>query len=138
MTVLTWTANESSPIPAGIFAPAGIARRLLQKLQTLTTDVLGRYSVVASRDFIVLLGPPGHLPWLDGLQYCAPHPQARDLWLPTHASTSMSTDLVQAALARRLGAQPLLLLNQPEQIIPLSDAAPLNHAALLWLLQELE
>ncbi|MDP1978493.1 hypothetical protein [Undibacterium sp.] len=138
MAVLEWVANEQAPAPAGLIAVAGVARQLLHKLQTLPANELSHLSVVASRDMLVVLGPPDILPWLDGVQYCAPHPQARDLWLPTHTGPSLSADLVQAALARRLGAHPILLLNQPEQIIPLADAVYLSADLLLWLLQELE
>ncbi|BBB69905.1 hypothetical protein UNDYM_5652 [Undibacterium sp. YM2] len=138
MTVLEWRANEHAPSPAGLIASAGIARQLLHKLQTLAADELSHLSVVASRDLLILMGPPELLPWLNGMQYCAPHPQARDLWLPTHTGPALSCDLVQAALARRLGTQALLLLNEPEQIIPLADSAYLSADLLLWLLQELE
>ena len=138
MAVLEWIANEHAPVPAGLIAVTGVARQLLHKLQMLAAEDLSSLSVVASRDLLVVLGPPDILPWLDGVQYCAPHPQARDLWLPTHTSTSLSADLVQAALARRLGVQPMLLLDEPEQIIPLGDAAYLSADLLLWLLQELE
>jgi len=138
MAVLEWVASEHAPAPAGLIAVAGVARQLLHKLQALAPNELSRLSVVASRDMLVVLGPPDILPWLDGLQYCAPHPHARDLWLPTHTGPSLSADLVQAALARRLGAQAILLLNQPEQIIPLADAVYLSADLLFWLLQELE
>lgn len=138
MAVLEWIANEHAPVPAGLIAVTGVARQLLHKLQMLAAEDLSSLSVVASRDLLVVLGPPDILPWLDGVQYCAPHPQARDLWLPTHTCTSLSVDLVQAALARRLGVQPMLLLDEPEQIIPLGDAAYLSADLLLWLLQELE
>ncbi len=139
MSVLEWSAAKTdAPTPSGIIAAGVVARHLLEKLRSLTEQDLGRLAVVVNRDLLVLIGPHNILPWVDGLQYCAPHAHARDLWLPTHVTLTLSADLVQAALARRLGAQAVLLLHDPEQIIPLAKAVYLSPALLTWLQQELE
>lgn len=137
MNTLVWQAQEvekgvAPQTIAGVVAQAAVVTRLLQRLQQEPPDTLARWSFVACRDLLVVLG--ADVPWVDGLRYCAPHPQARALWLPCHTQPTISLDLLQSALQRRLRHDgPLLLWHAPEEILPLTNAQALSPQLLLWL-----
>ncbi|WP_374519512.1 bpX5 domain-containing protein [Undibacterium squillarum] len=137
MNTLLWRRPENCPCPSGVILHPLIAKKCLQKLQCAAPDALAGLSVVLCEDLLVLVGPEEKLPWTDGALYCAPHPEARDLWLPTHSHPEISADLLQSALHRYVPSAPFLLLNQPEQIIPLDQLIPLNPALVQKLLEKL-
>ena len=126
-------ANASAPVPAGMVAQGAVAHILLARLEEYEAADLQRISATACRDFLVLICPPDLLPWVDGVRYCAPDANAPGLWLPTHLAPQMATDLLLAALRRRIDSAPLLLWHAPEQILPLNEALNLTPAILQWL-----
>lgn len=134
MNKLVWQAREmEGDAISGVVAQAKVITRLLQRLQQEPAEALGRWSFVACRDLLVVLG--ANVPWVDGLRYCAPHPQARSLWLPSHTQPTISLDLLQSSLQRRLRHDgPILLWHAPEEILPLTNAQALSPQLLLWLL----
>ncbi len=133
MNKLVWQAREmENNAIAGVVAQAEVTTRLLQRLQQEPPDTLARWSFVACRDLLVVLG--ADVPWVDGLRYCAPHPHARALWLPCHTHPTLSLDLLQSALQRRLQYEgPLLLWHAPEELLALADAHALSPQMLHWL-----
>ena len=137
MPVMAWQTRPAALTPAGLVAPAVLASPLLSLLRLWEAKQLSTLSVVATRDLIVLLGANDGLPWIDGARYCAPDPDAGNLWTPTHLAPALPTDLVQANLIERADSSPLLLWHAPEQLLPLAGAQALTPSLLHWLTQEL-
>jgi hypothetical protein len=135
---LEWTARHEAAVPAGVVALGSVAKRLLARLKALPDEVLACLSVVAARDLLVVIARTDHLPWVDGARYCAPDPIVPGLWLPTAATPRLSADLLQTAVDARLKRAPVLLWNEPEQILPLDRPIILTAPILDWLIQEFD
>ncbi|PHV04346.1 hypothetical protein CSQ96_26455 [Janthinobacterium sp. BJB412] len=137
MPVMAWQARPTALTPAGLVAPGALAPALLTLLRQREAKQLSALSVLATRDLLVLLGANDALPWIDGARYCAPDPDARNLWTPTHLAPALPSDLVQANLLERAGSSPVLLWHAPEQLLPLAGAQALTPSLLDWLAREL-
>lgn len=137
MPVMAWQPRHAALTPAGLVAPTALAPALLALLRRREATSLAALSVVATRDLLVLLGAADALPWLDGARYCAPDPQARNLWTSTHLAPALPADLVQINLIDRAASSPVLLWHAPEQLLPLAGAQPLTPSLLDWLVEEL-
>lgn len=135
---LEWQPRDTALEAAGAVAQGKVGRRLLARLRAQAEDTLVGLSVVATRDMLMVLGRSEQLPWVDGVRYCAPEPAAPSLWLPTVVAPTLSPDLLQAALANRLKRAPLLLWNEPEQILPLDCPLALSMSLLEWLIKEFD
>jgi hypothetical protein len=131
--ILSWCARGGRGEPAGVVAQGATVRRLIAHLRTEANAPLASLSAVAVRDFLLVMGRGDTLPWVDGVQYCAPEPGAPSLWLPMLTAPSVSPDLLQAALGARLKQSPLLLWHEPEQILPLDRPMALSQSVLDWL-----
>lgn len=114
-----WHASTELREPQAAVGHGGVAQRLLQRLGSLPSGRRERLSATAAPGWLVVLGPSDALPWVDGVRYAAPHPQAPALWLPTHAEPEVSIDLVWQALQQRHGRTPLLLWPAPAAVLPL-------------------
>ncbi len=138
MSALAWHARaEGAPDPAGLVACGPVAARVLAALRERSVAQLQGLSVVATRDMLVVLGSDAALPWVDGVRYCAPDAAQRMLWLPTDNTPGLPLDLVLSNLITRGARVPFLLWDAPEQLLPLDQSTPLNHARLDWLQREL-
>lgn len=138
MQQLAWQSLAEARAPAGLVAAGAVAQRLLARLALRGAEELAALSVVATRDLLVILGAAEHLPWVDGVQYCAPDAAAPALWLPTHAAPALPADLVAAALSARAGQRsPVLLWPAPLQVLPLDRPSSLTPQLLAWLGREL-
>jgi hypothetical protein len=136
--ILSWRERSGHGEPTGLVAQGEIARRVIARLKDGLDVPLAAFSVVAARGFLLLIGRADALPWVDGVQYCAPDPSAPSLWLPMLAAPAISTDLLQTALTVRLKQSPLLLWHEPEQILPLDRPITLTASLLDWLDKEFE
>ena len=138
MSPLQWKEREArAPDPAGLVACGPVAQCVLDVLRGRSAEQLQAMSVVATRDMLVVMGSAAALPWVDGVRYCAPDGVQRMLWLPTHSVPALPLDLVLSNLIARGARVPFLLWNEPEQLLPLDQSTPLNHARLAWLEREL-
>ncbi len=106
------------------------ARALLRALAGLPPTRREDLRLSAAADWLVVLGNPETMPWVDGIRYAAPAAQAPMLWLPTHVSPDVDAGLVFSALKRRHGRTPLLLWSAPEAVLPLDRAQPADEATL--------
>lgn len=138
MRVLEWTARETAPVPAAVVAAGHVARRLLGRLRARPEAALAGLSAVATRNLLIIIGRADALPWADGVRYCAPDELAPGLWLPTHAVPNLPADLLHAAVAARVADHPVLLWNDPEQILPLDRPAAVTMTLLDWLEREID
>lgn len=134
MVTIVWRPRADPLAPAGLVAGGAVMHAVLRALAQGAHTAL---SVVATRDLLVVLGPAPDLPWVDGVRYCAPAPDAPGLWLPTPWMPDLPADLVHAALRRRAPHAALLLWNDPDWVLGLDEARPLQPAVLDWLQREL-
>lgn len=139
MQILDWLVrDDAAPTPTGLVATGSVAQRLLEHLNALPENDLYLFSVVATRDLLLLIGPSDKLPWIDGVRYCAPDPVAWSLWLPTHTHPQTPIDLVQSAVTARVKRMPVLLWHDPEMILPIDQANILTPPLLDWLMREMQ
>lgn len=139
--MLAWRVRTDRPEPAGLVAAGQAMRALLgelrRRLDAKEEHGLGELTLAATRDLLVVLGPAGRLPWVDGVAYCAPAPGVPGLWLPTRAAPDAPAELLHASLQRRAGHAALLLWNAPDMILGLDGRLPVQAAVLDWLDREL-
>ncbi|WP_369935287.1 hypothetical protein [Xanthomonas tesorieronis] len=118
----TWRDDPAPPPPQGVVGMGELARRLLDNAaRSQTPDAL---MATASDTLLVVTGPAAALPWLDGVLYIAPRPEAPALWLPTAQRPNAALDLLERAVARRHPGPPWLLLPAPAALVPLSRLLP--------------
>jgi hypothetical protein len=136
MQVLGWQRRAEPLAPAGVVTFGAATQLLLARLALASEEALASLSVVATRDMMVLMTAAGKLPWIDGARYCAPDPDMPSLWLPTTMAPVLAPDLVRRSLAGRVGAEAVLLWNEPEQLLPLHAPRSLTPALVAWFAEQ--
>jgi len=137
MHALAWRERAHSLAPTGVVAGGAVAQALVRALKGRDAASLQDLSAVATATLLVLRGDAERLPWVDGVRYCAPDPDAPGLWLPTWLAPTQPPDLVLDVLRRRAGHASLLLWPDPELVLGLDGALPLTPQVLDWLAREL-
>ena len=132
-----WQPVAEPALPQAAVTHGEAARRMLDRLTTLPADDQVRLLATANADMLVVIGPEEALPWVDGVAYAAPCAEAPALWLPVLQRPTLPCDLIERALIRRHGRQPLLLWPEPAAVMPLDRQLPLTPAlieriAALW------
>jgi hypothetical protein len=125
-----WRARSEALVPRAAVAWGEAARRLHGRLGALASDTGGRLSAVASRELLIVCSEPDLLPWVAGVAYAAPCPEAAALWMPTQREPDVPGDLLAAALQRQHRRAPLLLWPAPEAVVPLDRLMPVTPALL--------
>lgn len=133
---LRWQVREP-PLDATAAAATGLAAvALAQRLFARTDEALSLLSGVSSPELLLVTGPPGALPWVDGVQYLGRDPEAPALLLPTTLRPAVPLPLVERAvmLRRRGNPAPAAVLLDPPLLVPLEAARAVDRAALRrWL-----
>ncbi len=129
---LRWQWHPRFPAlePQAAVAWDEAAPRLLARLLRMSEEQQCRLSASANRDALVMTGPVNDLPWVEGVEYAAPSPEAPQLWLPTRYRPSVPCDLLARGLHRRHGRQPLLIWPQRSALLPLDRLLPVSPALL--------
>jgi hypothetical protein len=129
---LIWSVRALPLAPQGVWARGRAASRLGRRLLERAPEALGALSGLGGEGALVVLGAPEALPWVDGVGYLAPEPEAPGLWLPTTHAVSPHPALVTRALPASLRS-PVALL--PDGVaLALGDARPLSWMRLsAWL-----
>lgn len=125
-----WRPAAQAMSPRAVVACGPVVARLQARLAALSSAEREGLQLVAARGWLVVLGAADDLPWVDGVRYAAPSPQAAALWLPTHAEPELSHDLIDRALRRRHERQPLLLWPDPAVALPLDRPQIASDSAL--------
>lgn len=124
----SWQDEAEPPEPQGMIGVGAVARRLFAALErAMPTAAM---MATANDDVLMLTGMARSLPWVDGAQYVAPRAEAAALWLPTTRRPAIALDLLEAAIRRRHQQQPLLLLEQPARLFPLTRLLPVDAGLL--------
>ncbi len=128
---IRWQWQPCSPRPArAAIAWHDAAERLRLRLQRMPVDIAGTLEATGRAGLLIVCGPTEVLPWVDGVDYAAPHQQAPSLWLPTRQEPDLPIEWLQQALQQQRGRQPVLLWPQPAAVIPLDRLLPLSPALL--------
>jgi D-aminopeptidase len=122
-----WRDTPEPLEPRGVIGLGGVAEALLQAMQASPRPGC---QAVASDGLLMVTGAAAQLPWVDGVYYVAPCPEAAALWLPTNRQPDVALDLLARALVRQHSAQPMLLLDQPALLLSLATPLPADEA---WL-----
>jgi hypothetical protein len=124
----TWRVEAEPPLPLAVVGVGRIAHRLLTVAERTEPGIAQRWSVTANDDVLVVAG--SELPWADGVQYVAPRAEAAALWISTLERPAVALDLLERAIQRRYPQQPLLLLREPAQLVPLTRLLPVSQTIL--------
>jgi len=122
----SWRRRDDDPMPQAAVAWGEAALRLGARVARMAPAAQQRCQMTSSSDVVVLFGPADDLPWVAGVGYAAPSPDAPSLWLPTVWAPDVPADLLERALALRHGRTPLLLWPNPAAIVPLDRQRPLS------------
>ncbi|SDW66781.1 hypothetical protein SAMN05518669_10257 [Variovorax sp. YR634] len=119
---------RAEPLPAQAAVAWGAAARgLHERLLQLPQEQQVGLSAMAARDLLVVTGEADALPWVDGIAYAGPTPEAPGLWLPTVEAPDLPLDLIARSLQREHPKrQPLLLWPRPAFVLPLDRLLPLS------------
>jgi hypothetical protein len=130
--LLPWRWLERSPAlePQAAVAWGDVAVRLHARLSDMSREQQGRVSATANRDVLVMTGAMNDLPWVDGIEYAAPSPEAPQLWLPTHSRPNVPCDLLAQGFCRNQGRQPLLIWPNRSALLPLDRLLPVSSSLL--------
>lgn len=86
--------------------------------------------------WLLLLGAPEALPWVDGAQWLGRDPAAPALLLPTRATSDVHPSLLQRAVAARFPevVPPFVVLPDRQRVIGAGEARPVDADTLRrWL-----
>ncbi|WP_115563204.1 hypothetical protein [Xanthomonas arboricola] len=135
---MNWSwQDEPLPVaPQGVIGVGEAARALLAAWARLP-DGAGLL-VTATAHALLLTGPAPQLPWANGVQYVAPRADAAGLWLPTAERPALPLELLERALRRQHGPQPLLLLRSPALVLPLHRLLPARAEVVAQIRQRWE
>lgn len=130
-----WQSNNDAITPVAVVAWHDVVRRLLIHLnQNLHKYDLSKYQFVKGDNFIVIIGEPSLLPWIDGVQYAMFDSQEPQLWLPCHAKPSISSTLLARAINYKFKFNHILLWNDPQMVIPLEKKWSLTKEFIAYAL----
>jgi hypothetical protein len=137
-----WRPRAPPLEPVGMAVRGAAAGVLAERLLARDDEALARLSGVAAPAFLVVLGDPGELPWVNGAVYLGRDTEAPALLLPTTHEPSVPLPLVERALlARSAGASgvswtspPYAVLIDPPLLASVQAARPIVRQVLLaWL-----
>ena len=128
--------RETPLPPRAAVARGSAAHALAHRVLRCPDEVLQQLGVVTSSDFLVVVAPAEHVPWVEGVAYLGAEIDAPLLLLPTTKRLSPHALLVERALRRHLelptGA--LALLPWGQQVVSLRDAvSPSRERLRAWV-----
>lgn len=133
---IEWVRRAAPLAPCGLWAAGSSATQIATRLLRSTDEERAALTGVASDDTVVIIGPGSALPWADGVRYLGRDPDAPGLLMTTTVAPALPSALVLRAL-RRAGHAGLIAVIQPETVVHLDDALPLDRAALEgWLARQ--
>lgn len=133
---MEWSLRAVPLAPAAVAARGESARALADRLLAADDERISRLEGVAGEDLLVVLGPAGELPWVEGAVYLGRDPSASALLLPTTHEPSLPLPLVERALIARAQrvpgvVPPLAVLLHPPRLASTADARPITRMKLL-------
>ncbi|KAF1030810.1 MAG: hypothetical protein GAK37_01097 [Pseudomonas sp.] len=133
----TWRPRHTAAEPQAAVAWGESARRLHARLQQMPPEQAAQLHATANAEVLVVSGAAGQLPWVDGVEYAAPHPHAPALWLPTSWEPDVPVGLLRQAFCTRFTRSPLLVWHAPQAVVPLDRQLPvtpehLQRIAAYW------
>ena len=128
-------------VPGAVLGLGPAARSLALRLLKQESHQLGRLRGLAGTDFLLLLGEPDDLPWVDGLTYLGREPSAPELYLPCATTPDVPAPLLLRALLQRFHAErpsvPLAVSLEPQLVVSCAAAQPLSREPIVgWLTRE--
>ncbi|WP_455924096.1 bpX5 domain-containing protein [Pseudomonas putida] len=129
-----WQPCPNPPAPRAAVAWGEAAARLHARLLQMPAAQRRRLEATAASQVLIVSGDSADLPWVDGVEYAAPAPQAAGLWLPTRWQPQVAADLLLQGLQARFPRLPLLLWPAPTRVIALDRMLSLalpEHLALI-------
>ncbi|MEW5851201.1 MAG: hypothetical protein AB2A00_20605 [Myxococcota bacterium] len=132
----SWRLRERPLAPLAAVAVDGLASHLATRVLQLSDDELTALRGVAGENLLCVLGDEKQLPWIDGVTYLGRDPGAPALLLPVHHEPTVSVELFERTVLRRVAsaATPLAVLHAPTRIWSLAAARPLERGRVkAWL-----
>jgi hypothetical protein len=130
LTPWAWHERRDAPPPQAAIAWGETIDAMHERLARVPTEKLSKVLLTFNLDVLIAIGATDDLPWVAGVAYAAPSPEAPSLWLPTCWQPDVPCDLLARALTRQYQRQPLLLWRKPFTVLPLDRALPASPALL--------
>lgn len=117
-------------------AQGDAARRLAEKLLSLSDEALSRLQGMSGAEVLLIVGAASCLPWVDGAVYLGRDPAAPGLLAPTNLEPELPIALLERAILKRVPGllPPLAILPSSCLILSANSARPLSRPTLQqWL-----
>ena len=131
-----WEPRAEPLEPLAIAGEGGVALALARRVLSETDARLAAWSGVAGTGVLILLGPAGSLPWVDGAVYLGRDSAAPSLLLPCALAPNVASSMLERALLARVGGAgtPLAVLPASGHLVPVGAARPVSRITLsAWL-----
>ncbi|NMO20980.1 hypothetical protein HPC49_35830 [Pyxidicoccus fallax] len=131
-----WGPRAEPLEPLAVAGEGPVAFALARRLLTEDDARLATWSGVAGPGVLILLGPAGSLPWVDGAVYLGRDSTAPSLLLPCALAPDVAASMLERALlahAGRMGT-PVAVLPASGHLVSVNAARPVARATLTaWL-----
>jgi MoxR-vWA-beta-propeller ternary system domain bpX5 len=131
-----WSSRAEPLEPLAVAGEGDVARALARRLLSETDARLAEWSGVAGEGVLVLLGPSGSLPWVDGAVYLGRDSAAPSLLMPCALAPNVAASMLERALLARVGnaGTPVAVLPASGHLVPVGAARPVSRVTLTaWL-----
>lgn len=140
-TAVTFCRREDPLEPVCAVGAGAVGRALAMRVRARLSHDGERLSGVVAGDIVLFMGEAARLPWVDGVLYLGRDPRAPRLLLPTQQRPSVPLEAFERAVWRRAahaagrsGAPllhgPIAILLDPERILSVAEARPVDPVAL--------
>ena len=131
-----WGPRAEPLEPLAVVGEGTVALALARRALAEDDARLASWSGVAGPGVLVLLGPAGSLPWVDGAVYLGRDPAAPSLLMPCALAPSVAASMLERALLLRAGkaGTPVAVLPASGHLVSVNAARPVSRATLTaWL-----
>jgi hypothetical protein len=131
-----WGPRAEPLEPLAVAGEGAVALALARRVLSETDARLAEWSGVAGTGVLVLLGPAGSLPWVDGAVYLGRDSAAPSLLMPCAWVPDVAASMLERALLARVGnaGTPVAVLPASGHLVPVGAARPVSRITLTaWL-----
>jgi hypothetical protein len=131
-----WGPRAEPLEPLAVAGEGAVALALARRVLSETDARLAEWSGVAGTGVLVLLGPAGSLPWVDGAVYLGRDSAAPSLLMPCALVPDVAVSMLERALLARVGnaGTPVAVLSASGHLVPVGAARPVSRITLTaWL-----
>ncbi|MCY1018910.1 hypothetical protein [Pyxidicoccus sp. MSG2] len=133
---MRWGPRAEPLEPLAVAGEGDVALALARRVLSESDARLAGWSGVAGTGVLVLLGPAGSLPWVDGAVYLGRDSSAPSLLMPCALAPDVAASMLERALLARVGSKgtPVAVLPASGHLVSVGAARPVSRITLTaWL-----